>query len=88
MSLKERVIKEFKEKIDSDEEIREFILIYYECESGFLGFVGVLNGNFVFIWGVLVYIEKSLFFYGEVFFNLFIVLYILFNKIREIKIGK
>jgi len=45
MSLKERATKEFKEKIDSDEEIRESILTYYECESGFSGLVGVPKGK-------------------------------------------
>ncbi|MEW4210870.1 hypothetical protein Q0O85_20220 [Priestia megaterium] len=45
MSLKERATKEFKEKIDSDEEIRESILTYYEYESGFSGLVGVPKGK-------------------------------------------
>ncbi|MED3866238.1 GRAM domain-containing protein [Priestia megaterium] len=88
MSLKERATKEFKEKIDSDEEIRESILTYYECESGFSGLVGVPNVNSVPIRGVLAYTEKSLLFYGEVFSKLPIVLHIPFNKIREIKTGK
>ncbi|WP_229754602.1 hypothetical protein [Priestia megaterium] len=62
MSLKERATKEFKEKIDSDEEIRESILTYSECEIGFSGLLGVPNGNSVPIRGVLAYTEKSLLF--------------------------
>jgi len=35
MSLKERATKEFKEKIDSDEEIRESILLTMNVKVGF-----------------------------------------------------
>ncbi|MEM4992534.1 GRAM domain-containing protein [Priestia sp. SB1] len=88
MSLKERAVKEFQEKIDSGEEIKESILTYYECESGLSGLVGVPNGNPVPVRGVLAYTNKSLLFYGEIFTKLPVVLHIPFKEINEIKTGK
>ncbi|TJZ32282.1 hypothetical protein FA002_24220 [Priestia megaterium] len=88
MSLKERAIKEFQSKIDSEEEIRGSIFAYYESESGLSGLVGVPNGNSTPIRGVLAYTGRNLLFYGEVFSKLPIVLHIPFYKIKEIKTGK
>lgn len=80
MSLK-RATKEFKERVDSDEEIRESILTYYECESGFSGLVGVPNGNSVPIRGVLAYTEKSLLFTEK--FSLSCLLYYISHLIKS-----
>ncbi|MEC3018499.1 hypothetical protein [Bacillus cereus] len=77
MSLKEHAMKEFQEKMFSNETIQDIITTYYEMKNGISGLVGVPNGNFTPVRGILAYTEQQLLFYSELFGKLPISLQIL-----------
>ncbi|PGK37503.1 hypothetical protein CN907_16605 [Bacillus anthracis] len=85
MSLKEHAMKEFQEKISSNETIQGMITTYYEMQNGISGLVGVPNGNSTPVRGILAYTEQQLLFYSELFNKLPISLQIPFHQINEIK---
>ncbi|WP_306008502.1 GRAM domain-containing protein [Bacillus sp. MMSF_3353] len=85
MSLKEHAMKEFQEKMTSNESLQGMITTYYEMQNGISGLVGVPNGNSTPVQGILAYTERQLLFYSEVFGKLPISLQIPFHKINEIK---
>lgn len=85
MSLKEHAMKEFQEKMSSNETIQGMITTYYEMQNGISGLVGVPNGNSTPVRGILAYTEQQLLFYSELFGKLPISLQIPYHQINEIK---
>lgn len=85
MSLKEHAMKEFQEKMTSNESVQDMITTYYEMQNGISELLGVPNGNATPVRGILAYTDQQLLFYSEVFDKLPISLQIPFHKINEIK---
>ncbi|MGI8362649.1 hypothetical protein [Bacillus cereus] len=79
MRLKEHAIKEFQEKMFSNETIQGMITNYYEMKKDISGLVGVLNGNSTPVRSILAYTEQNFLFYSELFGKLPISLQILFH---------
>ncbi|MGG3523674.1 GRAM domain-containing protein [Bacillus pseudomycoides] len=80
MSLKEQAMKDFQEKMSSNENIQGMISTYYEMESGISG-----HASSTPMRGILAYTERQLLFYSEIFGKLPISLQIPYSKIHEIK---
>ncbi|MFF1994760.1 hypothetical protein ACFVWC_26755 [Bacillus mycoides] len=78
-------MKEFQEKMSSNETVQGMITTYYEMQNGISDLVGVPNGNSTPVRGILAYTEKQLLFYSEVFGKIPISLQIPFHQINEIK---
>lgn len=61
MSLKEHAMREFQEKVSSNETVQDMITTYYEMQNDIFALVGVPNGNSTPVRGILAYTVQQLF---------------------------